>query len=356
MTQKSCFVSRLVFLCLGSLFVALGPWWACQSPLSSELSPENSSTLEVSQEKAPVESAAEALSLEKVVESVADGLEPQQEGQETLLDAGPEREPTPPEDESTQESGLDGGLVEETPESSVENTPELLSDKVLSTFLLRGQVVEFLTPNQPGIAGVDVCLYQRATPPCVKTAQGGGYSLYGVPHNTDIYLQFSAPSLDLMPMIFALHADSSVVQSNHMQRAEMITRTLGTQIASLLGVNNVDLVGKSHMLAQIHEYQPTLNPVSGATVTMTPSSGIGPIYLPEAGQTSASATTSSGIAIFFNVDPNQTYHFRFSHPQRNCYPDINAQRDPVQGTTYAKGIAGAMVVSSWICDPPKTTP
>jgi hypothetical protein len=59
--------------------------------------------------------------------------------------------------------------------------------------------------------------------------------------------------------------------------------------------------------------------VEGATVVLEPESGVGPVYLDadEAADSSLEATSASGRADFYNVEPGD-YTLQFTHPELDC--------------------------------------
>lgn len=348
------------FAIFASLVLLLGGSWACQSPANTEITAETTTettvdaTLERVQEpilsepstepssefaKEPTspESNAEPLPSEPTAEAIAEAQEmlpPDATEHIAENDASAEQDP------------------ETTPETTTEPSNESTPEQATKTFPLEGIVADFFAPGNPTLGGVKVCLYQRPTTPCVLSAQDGSYILSGVPFDTEVAVTFEDSTRDLVPMMFPFYADSKdFVNATPRIRAEMLTKTIATQISALLGVT-VDWT-KAQIGAELQELDPFLKPVVGGTVVMTPMSGTGPIYLPDPGQSSATSTQSAGLAVFYNVDPNKDYDFVFSHPQRRCYPDNRTRRTAT--TSRLTAVAGWFVVTSWICDtlPPK---
>ncbi len=348
------------FAIFASLVLLLGGSWACQSPANTEVTAETTTettvdaTLERVQEpilsepstepssefaKEPTspESNAEPLPSEPTAEAIAEAhemLPPDASEHIAENDASAEQDP------------------EATPETTTEPSNESTPEQATKTFPLEGIVADFFAPGNPTLGGVKVCLYQRPTTPCVLSAQDGSYILSGVPFDTEVAVTFEDSTRDLVPMMFPFYADSKdFVNTIPRIRAEMFTKTIGAQISALLGVT-IDWT-KTQVGAELQELDPFLKPLVGGTVVMTPTSGTGPIYLPDSGQSNATSTQSAGLAVFYNVDPNKDYDFVFSHPQRRCYPDNRTRRTAT--TSRLTAVAGWFVVTSWICDtlPPK---
>ena len=366
-----------VALLLGMFLLSLSfTHLACDAPSSQEKTtetiPEGGSESvvgEVSQEAA-TEPANEVVVEEKTTETQSEGM-PENTAESTKeADAS---ENTPPEAttesiaettaEATTETTAEAtteviteSTTESTAEATAEATTEATPDAVARSFTLTGFVTNFFAPNRPPLAGVKVCLHQRPSVPCAFTGQDGRYSLASVPYDTDIAVTFEDASQDLMPMMFPTYVDfQSFSRGIPSMRAEMFTKTVATQFGALLGISNLDLNNKTLVLAELQELDPFLKPVVGGTVVMTPTSGTGPIYLPNAGQSSASSTQDAGIAIFANVDPNQDYRFVFSHPQRTCYPDDRTRRN-ANNESVITAYAGWAIVTSWLCDTLPPTP
>ncbi len=376
------------------LFV-VSTWSACQVPTSTEATtekttepsaeiakesqstePSGESSAEIAQEPSPSdtlpsESTSDALPSESITDAtpsepttdaMPDAQEPllpdpneplaDQPSPDTPNEHSNELSPDTPSEHNSEPSP-------DTPsEHSNELSPETLSEpspeQATKTFVLEGIVADFFAPGNPTLGGVKVCLYQRPSTPCVLSAQDGSYVLSGVPYDTEIAVTFEDSVRDLVPMMFPFYVDSKTFSRGIPRiRAEMYTKTTAAQIAALLGVSTLDWT-KAQVGAEIQELNPFLKPVVGGTVVMTPASGTGPIYIPDPGQSSATSTQSTGLAVFFNVAPNQDYDFVYSHPQRRCSPDDRTRR--TANTSRITTVAGWFVVTSWLCDPLPPTP
>ncbi|MCK6511197.1 hypothetical protein L6R29_14635 [Myxococcota bacterium] len=370
------------------LFV-VSTWSACQVPTSTEATtekttdaspesakePQPTEVSEPSTEPSSPESAQEPSPPDTTPsESISDASEPISDTtpSESTSDAIPDaQEPLLPDHNEPLADQQNHELSSDTPsehssepspdtpsEHSSELSPETLSEpspeQATKTFVLEGIVADFFAPGNPTLGGVKVCLYQRPSTPCVLSAQDGSYVLSGVPYDTEIAVTFEDSVRDLVPMMFPFYVDSKTFSRGIPRiRAEMFTKTTATQIAALLGVNTLDWT-KAQVGAEIQELDPFLKPVVGGTVVMTPASGTGPIYIPDPGQSSATSTQSTGLAVFFNVAPNKDYDFVYSHPQRRCYPDDRTRRTAT--TSRITTLAGWFVVTSWLCDPLPPTP
>jgi hypothetical protein len=79
-------------------------------------------------------------------------------------------------------------------------------------------------------------------------------------------------------------------------------------------ISETIMATKGHIFVQTGD-------AAGVTVTLTPTSGAGPFYATAAGvpSTTLTETTTSGTAIFANVDPGD-YVVTFSHATLTCAP------------------------------------
>lgn len=266
------------------------------------------------------------------------------QGEGKKPDAGDERSDT---DEGLREMTADDERLSEAVAETPESSPEPIKTLTFEGFV----PYAFGAPDTP-IPGVKICIHQRPSIPCTTTDARGYYTLPGVPVDTPIYLTFTNPAKDLMPMMEALYLPSSL-GSTFYKRTEMVTMTEATQIPALFGVT-IDLVNKAHIVADIHEQKAFSVPVAGATITAFSSTSLqGPFYLPDPGQP-ATATGSSGLALFLNATPGD-YDFSYSHPSRTCYRHptaIPGQNDRSKATV----LAGWLTVTSGFCDPLPPTP
>jgi hypothetical protein len=264
-------------------------------------------------------------------------------------------EPLPDATEGTTEKLADGG--ESTPEAEPETTAEMISEntpentpETIQRFSLQGRVVQALVTPLTGVEGVEVCLYQDPSVPCVQSAQDGIYTLQGVPMGVDIELTLKKVSDGYVPLMIPLHLDSQspFVVNGQELRIGIFTQTTAQQTAALLGAPAPDLTQKSLIVAQVHEEQQFLVPVTHASVAMTPTSGAGPYYLPD-GVNPPNTTGDTGTVVFFNVDPSQDYDVTASHPQRPCHPERRTRKG--NNTSRFTAHAGWAILTTWICNP-----
>ena len=345
---------------------------ACQPPASSENTQETSQedTLEKREESNAPEKKTEADASEpNPTEEIPE--KPPTEEMEKAAESTPEEiissekiadkemEPLPDATEGTTEKLADGGestpeadpemtsemISENTPENTTENTPE-----TIQKFSLQGWVVQALVTPLTGIEGVEVCLHQDPSVACVQSAQDGSYTLQGVPIGVDIEVTLTKASAGYVPLMIPLHLDSQspFVVGGATFRVGIFTQTTAQQTAALLGAPAPDLTQKSLIVAQVHEEQQFLVPVTLASVAMTPTSGAGPFYLPD-GVNPPNTTGDTGTAVFFNVDPGQDYDVTASHPQRPCHPERRTRKG--NNTSRFTAHAGWAILTTWICNP-----
>jgi hypothetical protein len=163
----------------------------------------------------------------------------------------------------------------------------------------------------PPLAGVRVCLHGHPEVACQTTGADGNWALSGVPVNAEVLV-----SLELADHVSFLRAIKTATADIVMQQFEnaMVPQS---EVAGLLPNVTVDLA-KGGIVFFITtpgmRFQNAFDWFRGFTVTATPSSGLGPLYL-DATHTHDPAATASvgGFGQYVNLDAG-TYTLEFTVP------------------------------------------
>jgi hypothetical protein len=163
----------------------------------------------------------------------------------------------------------------------------------------------------PPLARVEVCLREHPEVACVTTGADGSWTLRGVPTNAEVMV-----TLELAGRISFLRAIKTATADIMMQPFENAI-TLVADVPSFLPNVTVDFA-KGGIVFFITmpgtRFQNGFDWLRGFTVTMTPSSGQGPLYL-DATHTHDPAATSSagGWGHYVNLETG-TYTLEFAVP------------------------------------------
>jgi hypothetical protein len=169
-----------------------------------------------------------------------------------------------------------------------------------------------------GIEGVEVCVYQKSSIPCVMTDKNGIFTLTGLPAFTDIVLTLKKSGY--LPNLKPIETASDDMDG--LSTGQAIS--MGGGAAPTLPLT-VDWLGKGQVIFFAVTLGPTGNPSEsvgdvGATVTLSPASSDGPYYLGPQNTLEPSATSIVDTAgLFFNLDPG-TYEVTFHDPTKDCAP------------------------------------
>jgi hypothetical protein len=169
-----------------------------------------------------------------------------------------------------------------------------------------------------GIEGVEVCVYEKSSIPCVMTDKNGMFTLSGLPALTDIVLTLKKSGY--LPNLKAIETASTDMDG--LAAGQAIS--MGGGSAPALPVD-VDWLGKGQVTFFAATLSPTGDPTEsvgdvGAKVTLSPTSGNGPYYLGPNNALDPSATSIVDTAgLFFNLDPGN-YEITFDDPTKDCAP------------------------------------
>jgi len=176
----------------------------------------------------------------------------------------------------------------------------------------------------PPLPGVQVCLYQNSTFPCVTTQADGTFTMTGLPLRTNLALTFTKSGY------------LSYLRPFTTASANMDGRDLPQQMAPATGdyyaPTGLAFAVDSQTKGQIQAFAVDLSSLPAAdsgtgfrgapntSVTLSPMSGNGPFFLNNQFQYDLSATTFESInATYFNIAPG-TYTLTYANPNYDCEP------------------------------------
>jgi hypothetical protein len=206
--------------------------------------------------------------------------------------------------------------------------------------LLHGQVFDSMSNDR--YSGVRVCVRGRGMSfPCVTTGADGVYSLR-VPHDENIVVVWSAGLPAVFPAL--MHINVSVGR-NRWNLALLRASTI-----PLLGQLVQTPIDASKGQVTFTAGDDQLNGASGVRASLSPMSGVGPIYLgnnrfPDLAMT---ATGTLGTGFFVNVNPG-TARVGGTSPNHTCAPwELGVN---VGGNWEVPVVAGHMSVVVFRCQP-----
>ena len=165
------------------------------------------------------------------------------------------------------------------------------------------------------LAGVQVCVWKRPDIPCAKSDNLGQYLLGGVPANSEIGITYELPGYlkDLTPFdtgtedivnVWTLAADAD---AKAFADVAGFTYPLGSTGMVFFRANGKGAADAGGAL------------LSGAKATITPSSGVGPVYVDPTSlpDKSLTATSSGQWGVFANVAPGDV-EITITMPGKTC--------------------------------------
>jgi hypothetical protein len=179
------------------------------------------------------------------------------------------------------------------------------------------------------LAGVNVCVYQMAGVPCVTTDAQGAFTLKGVPAQGEFVLTADKAGYRSIaqPMVtMGVNVNAATVGPLAMAAVSDPDPPVGAAIDWVnKGQVEFFVLGPGALL-------PDSGPegVPGATVTFTPASGVGPVFLSDQNSFDASAKTLiDALGGVYNVDPGN-YTLTFTAANADCENIVV----PVEGFGY----------------------
>jgi hypothetical protein len=169
--------------------------------------------------------------------------------------------------------------------------------------------------NAPPLPGVQVCVYQNTTLPCVTTAADGTFMMMGLPVRSDLVLSFakSGYSSILQPIETASTDMDGRGNPIIMNRPDPTFLPPGLTADPTKG----DI---SAFAVTAGGDGGSFTGVGGTTITLSPMSGSGPYFVNQQGTIDPSAKSfESSQAYYFNVDPG-TYVLTYANSGYDCEP------------------------------------
>jgi hypothetical protein len=167
----------------------------------------------------------------------------------------------------------------------------------------------------PPVSGVQVCIYQNSSFPCVTTQADGTFTMPGLPIRADVVLSFTKSGFlsYLLPIETASIDMDGRSNPIFMDRApgylppgltyDMTKGEISAFAVSIGGADGGSFVG-----------------VQGTKIALSPMSGSGPYFSDQNGLPAPSATSFVGnSASYFNVDPG-SYTLTYANSGYDCEP------------------------------------
>lgn len=175
------------------------------------------------------------------------------------------------------------------------------------TLTINGELTELTAAGAGGaVSAATICVIEPVGGPCVTSAADGTFTATGIPENTEMLVEVTKDNF--MPALATVTSGTVDVAFSYLIARRTTVAGLGLLISESI------METKGHIFVQT-------GGADGVTVTLTPTSGAGPFYATAAGVPSRTLTetTTSGTAIFANVDPGE-YVVTFSHATLTCAP------------------------------------
>jgi len=182
---------------------------------------------------------------------------------------------------------------------------------------LTGVITDFTTGDP--IPGVQICVSSIVGGPCAITGPDGRYVLEDAPRKTDSIVTVDAQGYALLhaPINFGDGAEWDV---------RMVSEPIYMDMAGAVDIDVDHGSSRGCFLMVVHDAATAAEtvyhgvPLAGASFTLSPDAGQGPLYL-AGGKASidAPATDAAGIGAMINV-PVGTYKVSFQHPWGDCVP------------------------------------
>jgi len=184
-----------------------------------------------------------------------------------------------------------------------------------ATITMSGQVRELQVGGGLGapIAGVQICLKDAATLPCVTTDPTGKYSIAGIPTNTEGVTLFTKTGYANMALVGTTGTTDVIV--NQMMPTTALAQTFATAAGFTWPLAGKSIIGFGTVNETVGDAGPVLTGVPGAAVAITPASGKGPVYLGASSlpDTAATATSTAGGGFFGDLPPGM-YTLKVTSP------------------------------------------
>jgi hypothetical protein len=209
--------------------------------------------------------------------------------------------------------------------------------------VVSGLVVDFDTSDAkknfdatkyPPLSGVEVCVYEDSSIPCVKTGADGKYSLHGVPAGVSLYLSYN--KTDYSPNLYGITAtagqnvDAPAILLTTLAFSEAWAKKGGTTYDPKYGtiLFGATTLGPSNTPFKQFFGTTELFYLDGFSVAVSPAVKSGPVFTSAAWAPDPALKTASAAGWGYIQAAPGTYTLTITHPTMTC------------GTATTKVVAG----------------
>jgi hypothetical protein len=234
-------------------------------------------------------------------------------------------------------SGGTGGLVDAGPPVTVSG---YIKELTLGT-----------DPPKP-VADMQVCVYGVPSVPCVSS-NGIGYYQIPVPGGNEILLEFTKPTF--FPVLRTITTGSADMELGSIPyptvaQANLFATMVGTALDSAKG----QVLAMALKTVILSDGSTAFGGQEGVSAVMSPKSGGGPFYTNDSSlpDTSATATSTTGVGLFANVDPGEV-EIEMTHTTKACTRYVDgAWQGSTSTASRVPVIAGYIVGGAVLQCPP----
>jgi hypothetical protein len=167
----------------------------------------------------------------------------------------------------------------------------------------------------PPLPGVTICIYQNSAIACATSAADGTFTLTGLPIRGDLVLELKKDGYQSILLPIETASSDMDGRGNPLY---MSPNASPPQVGEAIDQTNKGTINA--FAVQLDSNGVDLHSVPGTTVTLSPSSGIGPYFVNDNGSIDLTSTGYTGqTALFYNVDPG-TYTLTYANPAFDCEP------------------------------------
>jgi len=217
-------------------------------------------------------------------------------------------------------------------------TPPEVNDGVSVT--VRGSVSDVLYKTRIGAA--EVCLIVPEDGPCVMTGFDGEFQFPNIPRNTRVMFRFIKNGYY-----------PNMAHYTTKETEEFLTYYLTNDEVNDLAFNVAEVArddNKSVLIFAVRTGKgPDATNVPDVTVTLSPTSGVGPFYAMATGlDKTLTATTTTGGGSWFNVEPG-SYTLTYTHATKKCEPYYGWKHEGAENTLDVRTDPGFITYTNQIC-------
>ena len=235
------------------------------------------------------------------------------------------------------DDGEDPGVSEGEGEGSSDETGD--EGSLPAEFRMTGRIVANQAPGveAPPLMGGTVCI--RQTELCTTTDDNGEFVFEAVPNGLTTWLEISAPEhlTGLLPF-HTNHEDLSITTGIWPRGAlALVVASIGQTIDDQAG----------HVVGRFQIQSPTgeVSGLTGYDISISPDSGVGPVFAGTDGIVLGGESTS-GTWAWGNLPAGTEYTISFSHPDYDC-PSTPLEGDMGSPTQLVFTAEPATVISTW---------